>query len=271
MFDFPETVKAIDEVPSEFQSLYEEQDGAVVLIPGLRKFYAERSTLNDTLQKERSRTKNAERDLQAWKAVAESPDVLKQKLDEERGVWTKEKSELQKLIDEKGDATKQFEKWKADAEAAAKKAIDASEQKVGKMSQALERHLIESAAKSAIIGAKGNVKLLLPHVKTACRVIEEEGDYKVRVLDGEGDPMSDGKGGFLDIDGLVQQMKKSDDFASAFEAEERQGSGATDQARPNRAGKTYSLAEWQSKISTAKAEERTQLLRDKAAGKIKVA
>ncbi len=273
MFDFPETVKAIDEVPQEFQGLYEEKDGVIALIPGLRKFYAERTTLNETVQKERKRTQNAERELGGWKAIAESPEALKTKLAEQEGIWTKEKSDLQKLIDEKGDATKQFDKWKSDFEIASTAKVKAAEDKVGTMRGSLERYLVESAAKSAIAEAKGNVKLLLPHVRANCRVVEENGDYLVRVVDSDGEPMSDGKGGYLDIGGFVQQMKKSDDFASAFEAEEKGGSGSEGgQQRPPRgAVKSYSLSEWQTKISSAKPEERKQLLQDKMAGKIRVA
>ena len=274
MFDFPETVKAIDEVPQEYVVLYEEKDGVIALIPGLRKFYSERTLLNDTVQKERKRTSNAERELGGWKAIAESPEALKTKLAEAEAVWTKEKTELQKLIDEKGDATKQFEKWKTDFEIASTAKVKAAEDKVGSMRGSLERYLIESAAKSAIAESKGNIRLLLPHVRANCRVIEEEGEYLVRVVDSDGEPMSDGKGGYLDINGFVQSMRKSDDFASAFEAEEKGGSGSEggQQRPPNRgAVKNYGLQEWQAKISSAKPEERRTLLADKMAGKIKVA
>lgn len=273
MFEFPETVKAIDEVPSEYQGLYEEKDGAIALIPGLRKFYAERATLNDTILKERKRTQNAERELQPWKAIAENPETLKTKLAEAEAAWTKEKSDLQKLIDEKGDATKQFDKWKADFEAASTTKVKQAEEKVGTMRTSLERYLVESAAKSAIAEAKGNVRLLLPHVRANCRVVEQDGDYLVRVVDSDGEPMSDGKGGYLDISGFVQSMRKSDDFASAFEAEEKGGSGSDGgQQRPPRgAVKTYSLQEWQTKLSSAKPDERRTLIQDKMAGKVKVA
>lgn len=270
MFDFPETVKALDEVPNEYRGLYEEKDGAIALISGLRKFHDDRKALNDTLAKERTRSKNAERDLQAWKALAENPDALKAKLDEEKSALTKERDDLKKLIDDKGDATKQFEKWKAETEANARKAIDAAEGKVKGMSSTLERHLIESAAKSAIAEKRGNVKLLLPHVKGQCRVIEENGDFIVRVVDGEGDALSDGKGGFLDIAGLVEQMRKSDDYSSAFEAEERGGSGAPPANGGRSGAKHYSLADWHAKTSAAKPEERKQLLKDKAEGRITV-
>jgi 2-oxoglutarate dehydrogenase complex dehydrogenase (E1) component-like enzyme len=51
------------------------------------------------------------------------------------------------------------------------------------LSAALERRLIDAEATSAIAAAKGSPKVLLPHIKSHVKVVEEDGEFVVHVVD----------------------------------------------------------------------------------------
>jgi hypothetical protein len=90
----------------------------------------------------------------------------------------------------------------------------------------VERYLIDAQATAAIAEAKGVPALLLPHVKQAVKVVEEDGDYKVRVVDAAGNPRVNAKGEYLSIADLVSEMRQSEVFGRAFEGTGHSGSGA---------------------------------------------
>jgi hypothetical protein len=93
------------------------------------------------------------------------------------------------------------------------------------MKTSLKKHMIESEARAVIAELKGSPELLLPHVREQCQLLEEDGAFVVRVVDKEGDPRSDGKGGWMDIKALVAEMKASQAYGRAFESSGKQGSG----------------------------------------------
>ena len=84
----------------------------------------------------------------------------------------------------------------------------------------------KNAGEAAIAAAKGSSALLLPHVRASVKVIEDNGDFKVQVVDTAGNPRVNGKGEFLTIADLVSEMRQSDIFGRAFEATGTTGSGA---------------------------------------------
>jgi|15BtaG_2_1085339.scaffolds.fasta_scaffold00847_11 hypothetical protein len=120
--------------------------------------------------------------------------------------------------------------------------ITSEKEKSGQLMGQLERHLIDAAATAAINASKGNVRLLLPHVRGAVRMIEgPHGDYVAQVVDpatgvpkvtlkpGSQDPMS--------VAELVDTMKGSDDFGSAFAGSGNRGLGThSDDGQGGRSG-----------------------------------
>jgi len=91
---------------------------------------------------------------------------------------------------------------------------------------ALEKRTIDAAAVSALNELKGNVTLLLPHVKGHVKMIEDEtGDFVARVVDDAGNPRVNGEGKFLSVRELVGEMRDSEVFAKAFEASGHSGGG----------------------------------------------
>jgi hypothetical protein len=99
-----------------------------------------------------------------------------------------------------------------------------------KLKSKLEAVMIDQAATAALAGKGGNVKLLLPHVKSHVKIVEDNGDFKVVVVDDEGNTklhVEGGKATDMSLEQLVQSMASDDNFASAFNAKGVPGGGTT--------------------------------------------
>jgi len=93
----------------------------------------------------------------------------------------------------------------------------------------VKKVMIDNVAITAISKAKGNSKVLLPHVKDSCRCVQDDdGEWNVEVLGPDGRPrVSPGKASeLMTIKELVEEMKESDDFAPNFEGDGATGGGA---------------------------------------------
>jgi hypothetical protein len=182
----PFQVESIDAVPEAQRSLYKETNGKFVLDVD---GYEDPTNLKSALQKEREAAKTATKQAQAWAALGKTPDEI-QALEQQ----TKEREQLESKLKAKDSA--------------------------------IERHLVDAQATAAIAAAKGVPALLLPHVKASVRVVEDGGEYVVRVVDAAGNPRVDAKGEFLSIADLVGEMRQSEIFGRAFEPTGTTGSGA---------------------------------------------
>jgi hypothetical protein len=109
--------------------------------------------------------------------------------------------------------------------AANEKAKDAT---ISSLSSALERRLVDAEATSALAAAKGSPKVLLPHIKAHVRVVQEDGEYVVQVVDSKGNQrIGDAKGSPMTIAQLVEEMKEDPDFARNFDGTGSSGGGAS--------------------------------------------
>ena len=96
---------------------------------------------------------------------------------------------------------------------------------------ALERRLIEIEATHAIATARGEAKLLLPHVLGRLRVAGAGEALTLDVLDEAGQPRrvpsgDDGAERAMTLAELVEEMRADSVFARAFEGSGRNGGGA---------------------------------------------
>lgn len=114
--------------------------------------------------------------------------------------------------------------------------VDKYEKKLKKVNDELEasrseisRLLVDQVATEAIAKAKGSVRVLLPHVKNACRCVQDEkGSWKVEVLGEDGRPKVNPSGtGPMTISELVEEYKNSDEFGVCFAGNGATGGGAT--------------------------------------------
>jgi hypothetical protein len=130
-----------------------------------------------------------------------------------------------------GKVKEQIEAIKKQLEDKHKGELSAKDTLVSKLTKQLEKLLVESAAMKAISENKGNIELLLPHVRNNVRMKQlENGEFVVEVVDKDGvvriSPAT-GQTGNMSIAELVQEMKTKDTYAPAFEGTGASGSGAT--------------------------------------------
>jgi hypothetical protein len=108
------------------------------------------------------------------------------------------------------------------------KDIEARDSRINTLSSALERRLVDAEATAALAAAKGSPKVLLPHIKSHVKVVEEDGEYVVHVVDAKGNQrIGDAKGSPMTISQLVEEMKADPEFARNFDGSGSSGGGAT--------------------------------------------
>lgn len=229
MFDFPLTVDSLDAVPEKYRAFYEEEDGEFKLDNILS---TKIDKLAKTIEKERSRAKDASRDAKAWEGIGSTPEEVKAKLEGLEATHAAEIEKLQKLIEEKGDSAGKIEKIKAEIKKASDAEVERAKATVTQMEGTLRTHLMEAAAKTAIAEAKGKVKPLLPYVLQKLSFVNESGQYVVRVVDEDGETRVTKDGRDMGIRELVEELKSDNDFSGLFEGTGTSGSGS----RPNSGG-----------------------------------
>lgn len=286
MFDFPLTVESIDDVPEKFRTLYSETDDGIKLDADLANKVTDTGNLSSTLQKERKRAAQLEKENKAWKGLGESPQTVSEILTGFRSV-AETPDELQELISQKdellkgkGDQSKVIDQiqtaHKTELEkitASHKSSLEEKDSEIGRLRTAMETEMIDSALTAEIAKQKGIPDLLLPIARRSVKVVKEGDGYIRKVVDMDGDPRVNAKGDPMSLSELVTEYRASDVFARAFDGDGRGGSGApagNGGGGNNRATKTYKLAEWQRVVGEAKGPERQKLLADKAAGRINV-
>ncbi|MCP4256863.1 MAG: hypothetical protein GY774_04950 [Planctomycetes bacterium] len=132
-----------------------------------------------------------------------------------------------------------------------------------RLESALHEQLIDNALSTAIVGSDGNALLLLPHMQSSLKVVEENGKYKAIVVDAAGNNrLSMVKHGeHMDIPELVGEFKKNELFASAFKATSSGGGGGGGDEtlkNPFVRGESYSLTE-QSRLANSNPELAKQM------------
>lgn len=209
----PFTVETLDSVPEAMRDAYVEDNGKYRLdLDG----YEDPSGLKSALDKERKTAKEAQQQAKTWAALGKTPEEVQEML-----------AAASKVDQEKLEQTGQWDKLKAQILEQQAQERGELESKLTAKDAAIERYLVDAQATAAIASAKGSPELLLPHVKGHVRVIEDEGDFVVRVVDKSGNPRVNGKGEFLTIADLVGEMRQSDVFGRAFDASGTTGGGAT--------------------------------------------
>lgn len=205
-------VDSLDTIPEASRSLYMERDGKFRLdVEGIE----DTAGLKSALQKEREAAKTATKQAQQWQSLGKTPDEISALVEASK------KAEEEKL---KGSG--EWEKLKAQMLQQQNDALSKKDQQLAIKDKALTKYLVDAAAVTALAAAKGSAALLLPHIRSSVKVIEDGDDYAVRVVDATGNPRVNGKGEFLTITDLVSEMRQSDDYSRAFDASGITGSGA---------------------------------------------
>jgi hypothetical protein len=207
------TVDTLDTVPEAHRSLYTKADDGTFRLQ--LDGYEEPAALKSALDKERRAARDASREIAAWKGLGKTPEDIQELL------AAQAQADREKLT-----KAGEFDKLRAQMMEAHTGELSKKDERITTLTKSLERRLVDADATAAIAAAKGVPTLLLPHVRNAVSVIEEDGDFRVRVVDDKGNPRVNGKGEFLSIADLVSEMRQSDVFGRAFEADGTTGGGA---------------------------------------------
>ncbi|WP_426751703.1 hypothetical protein [Myxococcus sp. Y35] len=216
-FEWQPELDALDIVPEKFRGLYAKGESGKFALDAEVAKRMDTTGLNTALEKERKANKTLAEAQKSWTKLGKSPEEVEKSLGELKAALAKAQEGKEGAVN--------FEKLKADLEAGHVKALGERDAVVERMRGSLHKHLVEAEATAAIAELKGSAVLLLPHVQKHVRVIEEGGNFLARVVDAEGDPRGNGKGGFMTIREFVTELKKDPNFARAFEPSGSSGSG----------------------------------------------
>lgn len=102
--------------------------------------------------------------------------------------------------------------------------------KIATLTGTINRTLVDTAATQSIAAAKGEAKLLLPHIRDRIKVVEEDGQFALRVVNEKGEFELSKKPGSgtapMTVDELVETMKGDPVYGRAFEGTGASGGGA---------------------------------------------
>jgi hypothetical protein len=209
-------VDNLDAVPEATRSLYVAYGDKFKLdVSGIE----DTSGLKSALDKERKTARELEKQSNIWKSLGKTPEEI------QALVEAQAQAETDKLA-----KNGEWDKLRAQMNDKHAQELAEVNGKVTAKDQALSKYLVDAAATSAIAAAKGVPELLLPHVRSSVKVIEENGEYLVRVVDAAGNPRVNAKGEFLSINDLVGEMRGSTVFGRAFESSGASGGGASSSA-----------------------------------------
>ncbi|WP_163998671.1 hypothetical protein [Pyxidicoccus caerfyrddinensis] len=218
-FEWQPEVDALDIVPEKFRGLYAkgEGEGAKYTLDADMVKRLDNSSLTTALKKERDSSKELKALVSAYQKLAKTPEEAEKLV----GDLRTQVAEAQKGKD--GAAT--WEKQRTELESGHAKALGEKEAALESMRTALHKRLVHSEALAAITDAKGSASLLLPYVERYVKVVEEDGDFLVRIVDAKGEPREHKTGGYVTTREFVAELKKNPDFARAFEGTGSSGSG----------------------------------------------
>lgn len=141
--------------------------------------------------------------------------------------WAKYRKDKANAAEELRKAQGDWEGYKKELQEAHARELEQRDAAAAALRAQLDNELVTNAITGSIGKAKGSIDLLLPHLRNAVKLIDEDGVLAARVVDAKGTPRIDTKtGDFLSIDQLLEEMKNTDTFAPCFEGTRASGSGA---------------------------------------------
>lgn len=214
-------VDTAEAIPQGMADYYAEKDGKFVLnVEPVGGYALEDITgLRNALGAERTRAETLDRTVAKFKDL--DPDKARTALAELEDL---------KKIDPSAEADKiantKFEAAKAQLLDKHATEIKARDDRAAALLSSVDNLVRRSAAVQAIAEAKGSVELLLPHVLAHTRVKEVDGEFVVEVIDRAGNvKIGNSKGDAMDMKGLLAEMRDTEAFGRAFDADGHSGTG----------------------------------------------
>lgn len=232
-FTFQENmeVKTLDTVPEQFRSFYKDKgdstgfrvdsDNVVVkgAVESIGKLHATLKAVRGELS-----TANQKKSVDLGPLSDYGTDVP--------GIATYVKEKISGLttqLDEAGKGGKvNIEKIKEEIAKANSGDMQKKDKRIEGLTGQLYKLLVENAAQEAISTEKGEATLLMPFVKEKVKVAEEDGVFKVFVVDAQGDRRFSGTtGGPMTLNELVKEMKGHEKFQRLFNSDRKEGGGGS--------------------------------------------
>lgn len=216
-------VDSIEKVPEDFRPLYEDSgDGKFALSKDDKVVSAVKAItrFQGALKASRAEAKGRTTvDLSPLEAYGTSPEEIlagvnaKMELLETAAAGSKE-------------AKLNVDKVKEDLGKAHAIQLGQKDLKVTAYKSQLDKLMINNVAHAAIAELKGDVELLMPHLTGHIQSVEEDGQFKVFVIDKEKNKRFSGVTAEpMTIKELVAEFKGSDKYARLFESESPSGGG----------------------------------------------
>lgn len=196
------------------RELYEENNGSYQLqVDGIE----DTSGLTSALKKERESNKEMAKLVKSWEMLGKTPSEISELLESVEQAQNKE-------LAKKGE----YDKLLAQVQEKHKAEIEIKQKELEEANRAVESHLIDANAISAITELGGSAKLLLPHVKDRVRVVKDEsGQYAVNVLSADKSmPLVNSEGKPIGIKDLLTQMRDDEAYSMAFKPTAGTGTGS---------------------------------------------
>lgn len=212
----------LDGLSDDLKAEYTEKDGKFFLNVETVDGYelADVGGLKGTLSKEMSNRKGLEKKLERFEKIKDPEKVAEALAELEELKKIDPEKEADKLVNTKLEAAKAQLVQKHTQE------LEGEREKAAKYRSKIETLLRDQVATAHIAEHKGSIKLLLPHVRANTRVVEEGDDFRVEVIDEEGNArIGDSKGAPMSIADLIKEMRESEEFGRAFDGEGQSGSG----------------------------------------------
>ena len=197
MFYFPNDVTDLNEVPEAYRGLYQPGEEGFTLDPHLAE-KLDVSGLLSALEKERGNAQSFEKELKAWQALGPDPETA----------WAEKQKSLT------AEFTEQFDAILAE-----------KEEEIARLKDLNADFLITTRATEALLKAGGSVELLMPHLRAAITLVEEEGAPVLRIIDSDGSLREKSEGEPMTVEDLVAELRSSPVFARAFNPTGSKGSG----------------------------------------------
>lgn len=217
-FDFT-PVEDVNKVPEQFRPLYAQKpgdDGKFTVDPNFKSVAEAINGFNKSNKQLRTELKTKVVDLSPLAEFGDNPASIAEAV----------KAAVEAAgANKNNDVTKAVEAAKSAMAQANAKEIEKHTQRSQALQNQLYSLMVENAATTAVAELKGIPELLMPFIKQQVKVAEESGQFKVSVVDAQGETRYGATGSPMTIKELVAEMKGNERYGRLFESEHQNGGG----------------------------------------------
>jgi hypothetical protein len=207
-------VDSLDDIDEPYRAAYTEgKDGEGNPVYQLQT--EDNIGLKTALERERGNVQNLEKELKPIKDAKITVSRYKEM-----------QSELKALREKSDKGETDLEKLKAEMSERYDSEMVAKDERINELTGVIRKLVVEDAAMKAIVEAKGNPKLLTPHVMNHLDMEERNGTFKAVVVDEANKPrIGDMHGNPMTVKQLVEELRDDDSYAAAFDGRQKSGAG----------------------------------------------